>query len=235
MGRRGAEYSRRQGARTARNLKGVGVNVDLAPVLDVGRPGSTIRAQHRSFGGRPRRVIRTAIPFATAMQKRDVAATAKHFPGLGAAPGSTDLAVQRVRLSRGELRRIDERPYGAFLASHGDVVMISTAIYTHLSHRPAALSKRIATGELRSRLGFGGVSISDALESESARHFGGPAKVGVAAARAGTDLLLFTDFHGAARAGRALARGLRSGKLARPPFEQSVLRVLDLRSRSAAG
>jgi beta-N-acetylhexosaminidase len=235
MGRRGPEYSRRQGARTARNLKGVGVNVDLAPVLDVGRPGSTIRAQHRSFGGRPRRVIRTAIPFAAAMQKRGVAATAKHFPGLGAAPGSTDLAVQRIRLSRGELRRIDERPYGAFLASHGDMVMISTAIYTHFSHRPAALSKRIATGELRSRLGFGGVSISDALESESARHLGGPAKVGVAAARAGTDLLLFTDFHGAARAGRALTGRLRSGKLARPPFEQSVRRVLELRSRIAAG
>ena len=98
--------------------------------------------------------------------------------------------------------------------------MISTAIYTHFSHRPAAFSKRIATGELRSRLGFGGVSISDALETESARHFGGPAKVGVAAARAGTDLLLFTDFHGAARAGRALTRRLRSGKLARPPFER---------------
>ncbi len=65
--------------------------------------------------------------------------------------------------------------------------------------------------------------------------FGGPAKVGVAAARAGTDLLLFTDFHGAARAGRALTRRLRSGELARPPFEHSVRRVLDLRSRIAAG
>ncbi len=53
MGRRGADYSRHQGARTARNLKRVGVNVDLAPVLDVGRPGSSIRAQHRSFGTSP--------------------------------------------------------------------------------------------------------------------------------------------------------------------------------------
>ena len=62
MGRRGGQYSRRQGARTARNLKRAGVNVNLAPV--VGRlvaPGSVIRAQRRSFAGKPRRVIRTAI------------------------------------------------------------------------------------------------------------------------------------------------------------------------------
>src|SRR5947208_1135635 len=81
MGRRGPAYSRRQGAKTARNLRSVGVNVDLAPVLDVGRRGSAIRAQHRSFGGKPRRVIRTAIPFASAMQRHGVAATGKHFPG----------------------------------------------------------------------------------------------------------------------------------------------------------
>ena len=134
------------------------------------------------------------------MQHRGVAATGKHFPGLGAAPGSTDLAVQRIRLSRGELRRVDERPYRAFAASDGDMVMISAAIYTHFSHKPAAFTKRIATRELRARLGFEGVSITDALETESARQFGGPAKVGVAAARAGTDLLLFTDYHAAARA-----------------------------------
>ena len=231
MGRRGPAYSRRQGAKTARSLRSVGVNVNLAPVLDVGRPGSAIRAQHRSFGGTARRVKRTAIPFATAMQRRGVAATGKHFPGLGAAPEDTDFAVQRIRLRRRELRRIDERPFRAFVAHDGDMVMISTAIYTHFSRKPAAFSKRIATGELRDRLGFAGVSISDALETVSARDFGGPAKVGVAAARAGTDLLLFTDQRGAARAGRALRRGLRSGKLVRGPFEASVQRVLDLRAR----
>ena len=145
-----------------------------------------------------------------------MAATGKHFPGLGAAPESTDLAVQRIRLARGELRRIDERPYRAFAASDGDMVMISTAIYTHFSHKPAAFSKRIATGELRARLGFEGVSITDALETVSARHFGGPAKVGVAAARAGTDLLLFTDHHGAARAGRALTRRPALGQAGAP-------------------
>ena len=82
MGRRGAGYSRHQGALTARNLKRVGVNVDLAPVLDVGRPGSAIRAQRRSFAGRPRRVRRVAIPFATALE-RGRGCDRQALPGFG--------------------------------------------------------------------------------------------------------------------------------------------------------
>src|SRR4051794_11009032 len=62
MGKRGKAYSRRQGAKTGKSLAGVGVNVNLAPVLDVGRRGSFIRAEHRSFGGKPGRVIDTAVP-----------------------------------------------------------------------------------------------------------------------------------------------------------------------------
>ncbi len=234
MGRRGAAYSRRQGAATARSLSRVGVNLDLAPVLDVGRQGSAIRAQRRSFAATPRRVVRTAIPFATAMERRGVAAAAKHFPGLGAAPESTDEAVQRIGLSRARLRRIDERPYRAFVAKHGDVVMVSTAIYPRFSAKPAAFSRRLATAELRSRIGFRGVSISDALETASARAYGGPAKVALAAARAGTDLLLFTDHRAASAAGRALSRKVRSGALARPAFLRSVRRVLALRARIGA-
>jgi beta-N-acetylhexosaminidase len=235
MGRRGPRYCRRQGSATGRSLRSVGVNVNLAPVLDVGRRGSAIRAQHRSFGGTPRRVIRTAIPFATAMQSHGVAATGKHFPGLGAAPQDTDFAVQRIRLRRSELRRVDEKPYGAFAAKGGDVVMISTAIYPRLSRKPAAFARRIATGELRHRIGFDGVSISDALETVSVRAFGGPAKAGVAAARAGTDLLLFTRPGAAARAESALRGRLRSGALTRASFERSAQRVLDLRARVPSG
>ena len=234
MGRRGKAYSRRQGKRTARSLRRVGVNVDLAPVLDVGRHGSAIRAERRSFGSHPGRVIKTAIPFAAALEQRGVAATAKHFPGLGAASENTDVAVQRIRLRRSRLRRIDERPYEKLVARKGDMVMISTAIYTSFSHRPAAFTARIATGELRNRLGFRGVSITDALETVAARSFGGPGKAGFAAARAGADLLLFTDYRGALHAQGVLRRKLRAGRLGRQRFERSAQRVLDLRASLGA-
>ena len=233
MGRRGKAYSRRQGAKTAENLEDVGVNVNLAPVLDVGRPGSAIRAEHRSFGSSPGRVIHTAVPFATAMQRHGAAATGKHFPGLGAAKENTDTAVSKIRLSRSKLRRIDEKPYGPFSETHGRLVMLSTAIYTHFSHRPGAFTKSIATGELREHVGFKGVSITDALETTSAADFGGPANVAFAAANAGADLLLYTDDDAAARAERALRERLRKGSLKRSDFERSANRVLRLRAKLA--
>jgi len=229
MGARGAAFSRAQGRRTASNLRDLGFNVNLAPVLDVARPGGTIADTDRGFGGTPQQVADTAVPFAQALQQGGVAATAKHFPGLGAARENTDFAVQRIDLSKQALRDLDEAPYREFVASGGDMVMLSTAIYPAFSGEPAAFSRPIATDELRSRLGFQGVSITDALEAASVRAFGGPAKAGVAAARAGTDLLLFTDFDAAAKAQRALIAQLRAGTLNREDFERSAQRVLDLR------
>jgi beta-N-acetylhexosaminidase len=230
MGKRGKRYSRHEGAKTAESLEGVGVNVNLAPVLDVGRRGSAIRAEHRSFGASTERVIDTAIPFATAMQSHGVAATGKHFPGLGTAKQNTDVAVERIRLSRSKLRKVDEAPYRPFADKGGDVVMLSTAVYTHFSHRPAIATPKIATGELRRRIGFAGVSVTDALETPSVDHFGGPVPVGVDAAKAGTDLLLYTDDADAAKAGQALQKQLKDGGLKRTKAERSVNRVLRLRA-----
>jgi beta-N-acetylhexosaminidase len=230
MGARGAAFSREQGARTARNLRDLGVNVDLAPVLDVARPDGTIAATERGFGATAERVAATAVPFAQALQEGGVAATAKHFPGFGAAVENTDNAVQRIGLSRARLRSVDEAPYGDYVGIGGDLVMLSTATYPALSPDPAAFARPIATAELRTRLGFRGVSMTDALETVAVQAFGGPAKAGVAAARAGTDLLLFTDLDAAEAAGRALVARLRAGALDRDEFESSAQRVLDLRA-----
>jgi beta-N-acetylhexosaminidase len=231
MGERGAAFSREQGRLTARNLRSLGVNVDLAPVLDVARPGGTIAETERGFGASAMRVTATAVPFAEGLQSGGVAATGKHFPGLGAAAENTDDAVQRIALSKPRLRAVDEAPYRAFVAAGGDLVMLSTAIYPALSPLPAAFSRPIATGELRSRLGFEGVTISDALETVAVRAFGGPAKAGIAAARAGTDLLLYTHLGAAEDAGRALVGKLRAGALDRDEFEAAAQRVLDLRQK----
>jgi beta-N-acetylhexosaminidase len=233
MGARGGAFSREQGRRTAANLRDLGVNVDLAPVLDVARPGGTIAETERGFGSTAQQVAATAVPFAAALQQGGVAATAKHFPGLGAAAENTDFAVQRIGLSKATLRGVDEAPYRAFVAAGGDIVMLSTAIYPALSPDPAAFARPVATGELRTRLGFAGVSISDALDTVAVRAFGGPAKAGVAGARAGTDLLLFTDLAAAETAGRALVAKLRAGALDREEFEASAQRVLDLRGELA--
>jgi beta-N-acetylhexosaminidase len=234
MGATGPAFSRRQGEATAANLREAGLNVDLAPVLDVARPGGTIAETERGFGSTAIRVMATAVPFAQGLENGGVVATAKHFPGLGSAVENTDFAVQRIGLPKRTLRAVDEQPYRRFVAAGGDMVMLSTAIYPAFSSRPAAFAKPVATGELRDRIGFEGVSITDALESVAVRSFGGPAKAGLAAAAAGTDLLLFTDYRAAAEAGRAMLRRLRREPAARAAYESSAGRVLRLRGGLAA-
>jgi beta-N-acetylhexosaminidase len=231
MGARGPAFSHAQGSRTAANLRNLGVNVDLAPVLDVARPGGTIAETDRGFGSTAAAVAATAVPFAAGLREGGVAATGKHFPGLGSALLNTDDAVQRIRLPKQALRSVDEAPYRRFVDGGGEMVMLSTAIYPAFSSSPAAFSAAIATGELRDRLGFRGVSITDALDTVAVRSFGGTARVAAAASRAGADLLLYTDPGEAALAQRSLLRGLRSGALSRASFEEAAGRVLRLRHR----
>ncbi|HEX6687224.1 MAG TPA: glycoside hydrolase family 3 N-terminal domain-containing protein [Solirubrobacterales bacterium] len=235
MGARGAAYSRTQGRRTAANLRNLGVNVDLAPVLDVARSGGTIAATDRGFGATAAAVAATAVPFAEGLQEGGVAATAKHFPGLGSARLNTDDAVQRIGLSKRTLREVDEAPYRRFVAADGDLTMLSTAIYPAFSPQPAAFSGAIATAELRRRLGFEGVSITDALDTVAVHAFGDTDKVARAAAGAGADLLLYTDPTEAKQAHRALLQAMRKGRLSRASFEEAAGRVLKLRHRLGAG
>jgi beta-N-acetylhexosaminidase len=230
MGERGPSFSRSEGEATAHTLIAAGVNVDLAPVLDVARPGSVIGEEMRSFGSSAATVSASATAFADGLRAGGVAATGKHFPGFGGADVNTDFGVAKIGLSKAALRRVDERPFEAFAAAGGELVMLSTAIYPAFSPRPAAVSRAIATGELRHRIGFDGVSVTDDLQSAAARAFGSAAVVGRAAAAAGTDLLLFRHFGAAAQAGARLRRALSGGSLSRPEFDASAQRVLDLRA-----
>ncbi len=233
MGRSGSAFSRRQGRLTGRNLRNAGINVNLAPVVDVARPGGNIAATGRGFGSTVTSVVRSAVPFATAMEAAGTAATAKHFPGLGSVRLNTDDAVQRVGLSKAALRKVDEAAYRPFVRKGIDMVMVGTAIYPAFSGRPAAFEKKIVTGELRRRLGYRGVTVTDALGTVAARAFGGPRKLTPSAARAGMDLMLFTDVADALKGQDSIADRLRSGRLGRAAFRASVDRILRLRARLA--
>ncbi|MCB0829513.1 MAG: hypothetical protein KDB54_07790 [Solirubrobacterales bacterium] len=230
MGARGAAYSRRQGLLTGRNLKNAGFNIDLAPVLDVARPGGVIADTDRGFGSTVKKVNATAIPFAQALQRTGVAATAKHFPGLGAARENTDFAVQRIRLSKAALRKLDMAPYKPYIASRGKLVMVGTAIYPALGPKPAAFEPKVVRGELRLRLGFKGVTITDAMGTVAVSNFGGTKQSAIAAAHAGMDILLYSDWRSAGQGQQAIASRLRTGKLPRAQFIRAVNRTLQLRA-----
>lgn len=227
------------GQEAGRNLRGAGMNLNLAPVLDVYRTaGNFIDQYGRSYSSSPGVVSALGADFIKAQQATGVAATAKHFPGLGAAARSqnTDLRPVTLHLSAAAIRRVDEYPYRAAISSGVDLVMTSWAVYPALAHRPAGLSSAIVQGELRKRLGFTGVTISDALEAGALRSYGPFGHRGVLAARAGMDLLLCSG--GKVSEGTsvlaALTTALRHGQLDRAAFTASVRRVLALRAKIAS-
>lgn len=219
------------GRRTGRALRRAGIAVDLAPVADVPRRGAALLYEQRTYGTTGAQVRRFAPRFARGLVRGGAQATAKHFPGFGAATVNTDAAPATIGLGRAELRRVDERASAAVVAAGARLVMLSNAIYPALDpRRPATLSRRIATGELRGHAGFRGVSITDDLEANALRRYGGPGAVAVASARAGADLLVFGRSAGATeQAAAALEAAARDGRLPRSALEASANRVLALR------
>jgi beta-N-acetylhexosaminidase len=224
------------GAGAGSNLRGHGLNVNLAPVLDVYRQaGNFIDEFGRSFSSHPVKVAKLGALYATAEQQAKVAATVKHFPGLGAATRSqnTDQRPVTLSLSRSAIRSVDELPYRSAIAGHAKLVMVSWAIYPALDKKyPAGLSGAIIRGELRNRLGFGGVTITDALEAGALSPFGSIANRATIAARAGMDLLLCAGRKVAEgqTAMHALSSDYTGGTAAyQKAFKAAVARILALR------
>ena len=229
------------GQSAGEELAGVGINVNLAPVLDVFRqPGDFIDEFQRSYGMDPRLVGQLGGAFISALQRTGVAATAKHFPGLGSAESgqNTDERPVTLGLPLRELRTVDEAPYRQAIAAGLRLVMTSWATYPALAPGvPAGLSPEVIQDELRKRLGFRGVVVTDGLAAGSLRRFRTPAQRGVLAARAGADLLLCSALHleedspaeGIAVLDR-LAQALATGRLNRASAEAAAERVIALRS-----
>ncbi len=227
------------GTGAGQNLAGVGMNLNLAPVLDVYRQAGNFDDEFgRSYSMDPAVCAECGAAFVTAQQALRIAATAKHFPGLGAATvdQNTDLGPVTLNVPLADLRSIDELPFRSAIAAGVRLVMTSWAVYPALDPElPSGLSPRIVGGELRRRLRFRGVTITDALEAGAIAAFGSPAQCSVLAARAGMDVLLCSardvsegQDTVAALAGALQHRGLDPGQ-----FEIALLRVLALRDSLA--
>jgi beta-N-acetylhexosaminidase len=242
----GVALAAQAGTGAGRNLRGAGLNVNLAPVVDVARrTGDFIDQYQRSYGMSPSTVATLAAAFVAAQQRTGVAATAKHFPGLGAATTGqdTDAGAVTLRHSLSVLRAIDEAPFRAAIAAGVGMVMASWAVYPALdSVLPAGLSSTVIEGELRARLGFRGVTITDALGAGALAGFGTVAQRGVLAAQAGADLLLCAVPNPADnRPGLGISvldgitLALMNGRLSRASAVRAAARVVSLRLHPAGG
>jgi beta-N-acetylhexosaminidase len=221
-----------QGA--AANLRGVGMNVNLAPVLDVYRKGGDFDDQfQRSYSENPAVVSALGANMIKALQAGRVAATAKHFPGLGAATANQDTDVRPVtlNLSLSTIRSVDEAPFSGAISAGVRLIMVSWAVYPSIQGMPAGLSPKVVQGELRSRLRFNGVTITDALEAGALKAYGSTQNRALLAAKAGMDLILASaqNVTQGQQVLGTLTSDYNNGTLNRGAFLASVNRVIALR------
>lgn len=227
-----ATRARADGAAAARTLRGAGVNMDLAPVADVGRAGAALVAEQRIYGRTAGTVGALASAFAGGLRAGGVRATAKHFPGFGAAAVNTDNAPQRIQTPLDTLRRVDAAPFARLVREGIDAVMLSTAVYPALDERPAAFSERWIGDELRARLRFRGVTITDDLGTPAVASFGSLARRATLAVLAGADLPLFSSsYRAGAQAAEGLLKAAADGRLTALRLRAQAKRVLALRAR----
>ena len=176
---------RNEARQAARDLRALGVNVTLAPVADVAAPGSALGG--RAFPGGVQRVAASVAAAVSAYRRGGVAATAKHFPGLGKASANTDDAPVTIGGDP------EVEPFRAAIAAGVPLVMASHALYPRLDRtRIASQSPRILGRLLRRELRFKGAAMTDSIEADAVLGRSGVAEAAERSLAAGADMVLMT-------------------------------------------
>ena len=159
---------------TAAELAAVGINMNLAPVLDAVPHGSDSVMAQRTFGADAQWVARLGAAVIAGLQTRGVMAVAKHFPGIGRTRLDSHIDLPFLDADLGSLEDYDLVPFQAAIQQRVAGIMLSHILYRRLDPQwPASLSKAIARDLLRKRLGFTGVVLTDDLEMGAiTRHYG---------------------------------------------------------------
>ena len=214
-----------------RELSSAGVNLDLAPVMDVVPPGTASQNQpigvlRREFGGDPATVGAHGVAFIRAMRQAGVATSAKHFPGLGRVVGNTDFTAGVVDMTTGP-----HDPYlGSFQAAIDagvPFVMVALASYPRIDSRYlAAFSPLVMRVMLRQQMRFHGVIVSDDLGAAAAVAGMPPAARAIGFLAAGGDMITSESLTAAAAMDTAVLRRAADDPAFRATVDAAVMRIL---------
>lgn len=214
-----------------REMAALGINWNFAPVADIAHQRDNPSVGTRSVGRDPRLASELVAAQIRGFQRAGVAATVKHFPGLGKSVIDTHDAPARVSGSLSYLYAEDLLPFRAAIAIGVGCVMLTHVIYEALdSELPATLSPRIVDGLLRRELGFDGVVCTDCMEMKAMTDAFGAGESAVMALQAGVDLVLFSHSRDSQEAAyEAVLNAALSGRICEGRIELSVSRVQALK------
>ncbi|MBW4662597.1 MAG: beta-glucosidase [Chroococcus sp. CMT-3BRIN-NPC107] len=224
------QYAEQMGAITAAEAIAIGINWILAPVVDVNNNPDNPVINIRAFGETPSVVSPLANAFIKGAKAYPVLTAAKHFPGHGDTTTDSHVDLPIIAHSSSRLAEIELVPFTSAIASGVDAVMSAHLLIEGWdSQYPATLSKRILTEQLRDRLGFTGLIVTDALMMEAISKRYGANESPVLAVEAGADILLMpSDPEGAIN---AVCEAVKSGRISAQRIGESVERIWHAKSR----
>ncbi|HEU5343436.1 MAG TPA: glycoside hydrolase family 3 N-terminal domain-containing protein [Ktedonobacterales bacterium] len=220
-----------RGLQDGQALAQLGINLDLAPVVDVLQTSGG-DVQSRSFGSTPSKVTAMAGAYLSGLQQNgQVAGALKHFPGLGDVPVDPHETLYTLNRSKADLEAIDWAPYRALLATGQVHAVMSTHVILGAIDptRPASLSKPVLTGILRDELGFDGVIITDGIYMHALENYSLD-QIALYAVQAGNDIICSTySIQSTEEVIATLRSAVQDGQLSKARIDASVRRILLLK------
>src|SRR6266567_3708718 len=218
-----------------RELKALGINMNLAPVVDVNNNPANPVIGVRSFGEDPHEVARLAAAAVRGYRAAGVISDLKHFPGHGDTAVDSHLALPIISSTLEQLEAIELVPFKSGIEAGADSVMIAHISFPAVTHQealPATVSPAIVRGLLREKLGFDGVIISDCMEMNGVAETIGTERAAVMALQAGVDLVLVSHTY-ARQLGsiEAIQLALQAGNLPPEVVRLAAEHVLRLKDR----
>lgn len=228
------ENARRASEITIRQLRGLGPNFNMAPVLDVNSNPQNPVIGVRSYGDSADAVAEFGAAAILPYENSGILCCGKHFPGHGDTAVDSHLGLPRVDKTLEALERTELVPFRRAVRAGMPAVMISHVLFPKLEERevPCSMSRRIVTGLLKEKLGYNGLILTDCMEMGAIRDYYGTPEGTVAAIQAGVDLAEISSTLSLEwEAARAVNRAAEQGKLDLAEIRASVEKILEYKKR----
>ncbi len=222
--------ARQAGLKDAQDLSSYGINLNLAPVVDVTNVYNS-QLDHRTYGNTAALVTKMASAYLSGLQQSGkVIGTLKHFPGLGDVTTDPHVGVPQLTRSQNDLEQIDWAPYRSLIQQGNTVhaIMVTHEIVQALdTTKPSSLSYKVVTGILRNEMGFKGVIMTDSLTMEGIAAYYNEAQAAALTVEAGTDLLMGASTPSdLASMIQGIKQAMNDGQISQQRIDDSVRRIL---------
>ncbi len=223
------EMAQDVGLRRATELKELGININLAPVVDFTEDKQSFLYQ-RTFSGDVQSVASLGAAMIEGHKAGGVFSAAKHFPGHGVSATDSHKSMPVSNITKEELRKIHLLPFTAAIQKGVEMIMVAHILLPSIDNTPVPFSNVFIQDILRNDLGFSGIILTDDLNMGAISNSYEIEEAAVRAIEAGVDMVLIAGTQEKQRAAyNAVLESARSGKISEERIDESVYRILKLK------